>query len=90
LSSNNGQPATADWIRVREVYAPSGTYESSVLDAGATVSFAALSFVARTPPNTSVSFATRSAAGRYLQYRATLSTTEPTRSPVLEKVVVTD
>lgn len=106
-ASNFGGPATRiDRLRIAAFNA-SGTFTSSVLDAGAAVAWGEATWTADLPAGTSILIETSSSidgenwsgwsvatdgglvaspAGRYLRYRATLTTSDPTVTPTLRSI----
>jgi hypothetical protein len=112
---NAGGPGvTVDWMRMSP-YAPTGTFDSRVLDGGGTgADWQTVSATTKVPAGTQLGFATRtgetatpdaswsgwqavdagggiaSPNGRYIQYRANLSSTDPAGmiTPVVERVEV--
>src|SRR5262249_42009500 len=109
LSAFQGSPQPllqADWVRVLS-YPASGTFLSSVFDAGRTATWGTASWTANVPGGVTVTVETRSGntatpdgtwsaraavsnggtvsspAGRYLQYRVTITTTDPSLSATL-------
>ncbi len=103
------QTLSVDSVVVSGMYPASGTYVSSVFDAGTTAGFQTLTSVGVTSAATTMSFATRtspdgttwspwenvaadgtivSPVGRYVQYRATLATTDLSTTPRLDEVSV--
>ncbi len=111
-SLDSASPLPVDWVRVTPYSGPAGSFESSILDAGAAgVDWTQLTWTGDVPAGTTVAFETRSGesaavdttwsdwaglsgsavvspAGRYLQYRANLTSSDPVTSPVLDDVTV--
>jgi methionine-rich copper-binding protein CopC len=108
LGAQNGTPALqADWVRLAS-YPGTGTYTSSVFDAGRTAAWGRATWTATLPPGTSLLIETSTAdsangpwsawsalgadgtlgspAGRYLRYRVTLLTSDPSATAVLSDV----
>jgi len=111
LTSNLGQDGGADWMRLSGGHAASGTYVSSVHDAGGQTEWLDLSWSGDAVSGTGVGFETRSGLvavpdptwsdwaavagpsiaspdGRYVQYRATLTTPDASVTPRFEDVEV--
>jgi hypothetical protein len=110
LSATNGAPKPAlqaDWVHLLS-YASSGTFTSSVFDAGRVATWGTASWAASLPAGTTITVQTRSGntttpddgtwsawttatnggalaspPGRYLQYRVILTSSDPTKTPVL-------
>jgi hypothetical protein len=109
MSAFTGSPnpqMRVDWINVVN-NAPSGTFVSSVFDAGRTATWGNAAWLASLPAGTSILVEARGgnsaipdgswsawssatngnaiglAPSRYLQYRVTLTTTDPTQTPVI-------
>lgn len=102
------QTVVADHVSVSGTFAPAGSYESSVFDAGLSANWNQLVYGGNEPAGTSVSFETRSsvdgvnfggwapvsgttiasADSQYLQYRASLSTSDNQVSPEVCDVAI--
>jgi hypothetical protein len=112
LSAFSGSPKPslqADWVRLVS-YPSSGTFTSSVFDAGRTATWDIASWSASVPSGTTLTVQVRSGntatpdgswsawanvgngktvpspSSRYLQYRIILTTTDPTKTPVLYSI----
>src|SRR5262249_40876747 len=113
LSAFNGASAPAlqaDWVHF-DSYSTSrsGTFTSTVFDAGQTAHWDSVTWTADLPAGTSITVETMtsvdgvtwsnwaasvnsviaSPSGRYIRYRVTLTTTDPTVSPVLKDISFT-
>jgi hypothetical protein len=109
FSSFNGAPQPAlqvDWVRL-DSYPASGTFVSSVFDAGGTVTWGTVNWTANVPSGTTIVIETSSSTdgvnwsswaqasngsavasptGRYLRYRITFTTTDPTQTASLSDI----
>jgi hypothetical protein len=109
FSSFNGAPQPAlqvDWVRL-DSYPASGTFVSSVFDAGRTVTWGTVAWTANVPSGTTIVIETSSSTdgvnwsswaqasngsgvasptGRYLRYRITFTTTDPTQTVSLSDI----
>ena len=105
----DGSKLTVDWVRVTP-YAASTTFTSSIVDAGALVTWTTASLSASIPVGTAVAFSVRygdtatpdagwtqfvsvtsetlNAQSRYMQYRLALSSTDPSKTPIVSDVTL--
>ncbi|HZY83378.1 MAG TPA: N,N-dimethylformamidase beta subunit family domain-containing protein, partial [Gemmataceae bacterium] len=104
-----GGVVAVNWVRLTP-YAPSGTFQSRVFDAGANVNWLSATWSANVPAGTSLALSARTGntptpdgtwtafaplassgvtvgkTSRYLQYQASLATTNPGQTPALQAV----
>jgi hypothetical protein len=107
-----GQKLVVDWMHMSP-YSTPATFTSRVLDAGAVVTWASMSWTADQPTGTTLAMSVRTgntpvpdgtwtafnsvsqsgvpttSKSRYIQYRASLSTTDTTKTVVLRDVKIT-